>query len=535
MSSPAAAPSLARGAATVTLATALSRLTGFVRVVVVAATMGTTYLANTYQTANTAPNVVFELLAAGVLTSVFVPTFVQYLIGDRRDEGWSAANALGSVALVGLIGLSVLLALLAPAVMTVLTLGVKDAGLREAEVELGTRLLRLFSPQIALYGLGMIMTAALHAHRRFFLAAVAPIFNNVVVIGVYLTYGAMRGDGPPSVRGISPEEVLVLGLGTTLGVLAMTMSLAPQLFRLGWRIRWSFDLRHEAVRRGARVGAWALGYAGGYQAGLIVVLLLANRIKGGVAAYQWAFTFFYMPHALFAVPIFNVLFTVMSEHAARSEQADLVERMRDGLRMLAFILVPIAAALLVTADVLARVTLEYGVMSGAGTQLVGRVLASFAVGLPAYSAFLVLTRAFYALGDARTPALVNAATVAVASAVGAVAFLTMRPGWKVPGLALGHSIAFAIGTVLLGRIFARRAGAVGGTKLNAAVTRLVIATFLSLAAMLVVETAIPDATKQAALMDLLGTAIAGGAVYLFAQARMKSPELKRLRALARGR
>src|ERR671932_2231863 len=94
--------SLSRGALAVTVATFISRVTGFVRVAVVAAAMGTTFLANTYQTANTAPNVLFELVAAGVLTSVFVPTFVEYIVKDEHREGWEAANALTSVAIVGL-------------------------------------------------------------------------------------------------------------------------------------------------------------------------------------------------------------------------------------------------------------------------------------------------------------------------------------------------------------------------------------------------------------------------------------------------
>src|SRR5919106_2241185 len=120
---------LARGAAIQTIASAVSRVTGFLRVVAVAAAMGTTFLANTYQTANTAPNVVFELLAAGVLTSVFVPTFVDYIVRDRAQEGWDAANAMTSVALVGLIGLALIVALLAPAIMWILTLGVSDQAL----------------------------------------------------------------------------------------------------------------------------------------------------------------------------------------------------------------------------------------------------------------------------------------------------------------------------------------------------------------------------------------------------------------------
>ena len=525
--------SLARGAAAITAATAASRVTGFVRVIVVAGTMGTTYLANTYQTANTAPNVVFELLAAGVLTSVFVPTFVEYLVGERKQEGWGAVNALASTALVALIGLSVLLAFAAPLVMSLLTLGVEDPNLRAAEIDLGARLLRLFSPQIALYGLGMIMTAALHAHRRFFLAAFAPIFNNIVVIAVYLVYASMRGPRPPRVDQVTDAEVLVLGLGTTLGVAVMTFCLLPQLLRLGWRMRWRLEPRHEAVRRGLRVGSWALGYAGGYQAGLVVVLLLANRIEGGVAAYQWAFTFFYMPHALFAQPIFNVLFTAMSEHAAKDQIEGVVKRMRDGLGMLAFILTPIAVALLITAQLLVSVTLDYGVMSGTGAELVGRVLMAFAMGLPAYSAFLVYTRAFYATKDARTPALINAATVGVASGIGALLFWALPSDWSVPGLAFAHSVAFIGGALVIGRMFRRHVGVAQGPGLIASFSRVGVASLIALISMVVVSIVIPEGDKSQSLLELLVTWLIGGTAYLTVHAQMRSPELRRLTALVK--
>ena len=523
--------SLARGAATITVATALSRLTGFVRVIVVAAAMGTTFLANTYQTANTAPNVVFELVAAGVLTSIFVPTFVEYLVKGREEEGWEAANALASVALVALVGLSVVVALAAPWLMRALTIGVASGELRDREVALGTTFLRLFAPQIAFYGAGMIMTGALHAHRRFGMAAVAPIFNNVIVIGVYVAYALMRGGRDPSVGDITTAETLVLGIGTTAGVIAMTVCLIPSLSKLGWRFRFRFDTKHPAVRRGAKLGVWALGYAGGYQAGLIVVLLLANKVRGGVAAYQWAYTFFYLPHALFAIPIFHVLFTAMSEHVAKGESPQFLERLRDGLAMLMFLLLPLAAYALIVATPLTRLTLEYGVMTGTGAEQVGRVLAAFVVGLPTYSAFLVYTRAYYALGDVKTPALVNAASVAVASAAGAVLFFWFPEDKAVAGLALGHSIGFATGALVLARLFAARQGALGGTRLGSAVRRSLAMSVPAVAAMILAEWLLPQGSKLALAMTIALTGVVGAVVYLGGMRLIGSPELKRVQAL----
>ncbi|MGH2791813.1 MAG: murein biosynthesis integral membrane protein MurJ [Actinomycetota bacterium] len=523
--------SLARGAAVITVATAVSRLTGFVRVVVVAAAMGTTFLANTYQTANTAPNVVFELVAAGVLTSVFVPTFVDYLVKGEREEGWRAANALTTVALVALVAIAAVVALLAEPIMRLLTLGVDDPSLRTQQIALGATFLRLFTPQIVFYGAGMIMTAALHANRKFALAAVAPIFNNLVVIGVYVAYAVIRGDRPPTVEGITSTETLVLGLGTSLGVVAMTVCLIPQLVKLGWHFRFRWEPRHPAVRKAGKLGVWALGYAGGYQAGLIVVLMLANGVEGGVAAYQWAYTFFYMPHALFAVAIFNVLFPAMSEHVARGEAEGLLERLRDGLGMLAFILLPTAALMLAGAQPIAQLTLQYGVMTESGARLVARVLAAFVVGLPTYSAFLVATRAYYALGDTKTPTLVNAGAVVVASALGAGLFFAAGDAWAVPALALSHSVAFAFGAVALLVLLSRRVGRVGTPELARSLWRSISVSLLALAAMGAIAYALPESTKVEALVSFAAIVVTGGAIYIGLMAKLRAPELRRFASL----
>lgn len=527
--------SLARGAAIITVATFVSRLTGFVRVVVVAGAMGTTFLANTYQTANTAPNLMFELLAAGVLTSIFVPTFIEYLVRDEREEGWHAANVLTTVALVGLTILAVVLALAAPWIMRVLTIGVDRVDIRAREIALGTDFLRLFAPQVVFYGAGMIMTGALHAHRRFAMAAIAPIFNNVVVIGVYITYAVMRGDKSPTIALIDTSEMWVLGAGTTLGVIVMTACLIPDLMRLGWRFRWRFDRSHPAVRKAMRLGVWALGYAGGYQAGLIVVLILANRVEGGVAAYQWAYTFFYVPHALFAAPIFHVLFPAMTEHATKGEKPEFMMRLKDGLDMLTFVLLPIAALMLIVAVPLAKVCLEFGVMSGTGAALIGRVIGAFAIGLPAFSAFLVLTRAYYAHSDTKTPTLVNAATVAVSSAVGAILFFVLTADWSVAGLAFGHSFGFFLGTGALAFLLARRLGAGMSMWWSRALARALLFGSVAAGAMWLAGSLVPAATKTQALANVLIVSVVGIAVYGGLMLWAKSPELLRVTSVVKRR
>lgn len=524
--------SLARGAAAIAVATAVSRVTGFLRVVAVAAAMGTTFLANTYQSANTAPNLVFELVAAGVLTSVFVPTFVDYLVKGRREEGWEAANALTSVALAGLAMLALVLALGAPWLMRTLLIGV-DPGVREDALRVGTSFLRLFAPQVIFYGAGMIMTGALHAHRRFGMAAVAPIFNNIVVIAVYLIYISVRRGNPTEIGSTTTGEIWLLGAGTTAGVVAMTVCLIPALKGLGWRFRFRWDPSHPAVRRGARLGVWALGYAGGYQAGLIVVLILANRIEGGVAAYQWAFTFFYLPHAIVGVPIFNVLFTAMAEHVSAGERDAVALRLRDGLGMLAFILLPLAAFLVILAAPLSVFTLSYGVMTREGAIMVARVLAAFAVGLPLYSAFLVFTRGFYALGDTKTPALVNAGSVTLATVAGALLFFTLPQGWSVAGLAAGHSIGFGVGCFLLARLLKQPLQVDLPARLVRSLAAPAAGTLVLSAVSVLLVVPFSDAGRLGSLTGLVLAGAGGGAAYVTVMARRGSAELESLNRLIR--
>jgi putative peptidoglycan lipid II flippase len=285
------------------------------------------------------------------------------------------------------------------------------------------------------------------------------------------------------------------------------------------------------VRRGARLGAWALGYAGGYQAGLIVVLALANRVEGGVAAYQWAYTFFYLPHALFGVPIFSVLFTAMAERAAVADVAGVTERLRQGLGMLAFILIPIAAGAFVLAAPVSVVVLDHGAMGRADAALVGRVLAMFALGLPAFSAFLVLTRAFYALGETKVPAIVNGIAVLMSSISGATLFVMLDDPWKVPGLALGHSIGSLLGAAVLSARLGNRLGPIGDRRLVSAIGRAmvvaVVAAFV-MAGVHLIGRGMPAGVRVAA------AALVGIALYVALMAWLKAPELARLRSLVRG-
>src|SRR5206468_6699845 len=204
-----------------------------------------------------------------------------------------------------------------------------------AERELATFFLRWFMPQIVFYGLGAVATGLLNAHRRFAVPMFAPILNNLVVIATMLAFAAMPGPAHPTVDGVTTAQRYVLAIGTTLGVVAMTVALWPSLRRLGFRFRWRLEWRSEAIRRIARLAAWVFLYVLINQLGLLQIIVLAAG-HTGYTAYISAFTFFQLPHAIFAVSIMTALLPPLSSHWAAGEATAFRVLLARGIRSTAF-------------------------------------------------------------------------------------------------------------------------------------------------------------------------------------------------------
>jgi putative peptidoglycan lipid II flippase len=525
--------SVARSTAAMTALTALSRATGFARIVVVAAVLGTTYLGNTYQSANTVPNLVFELFAAGALQAVLLPTLVEAM--DRRDqrEAEHVAGSLLGLAAAGLAALAVVGMALAPWLMRALMSGVEPESVREAQVRLGTFFLWFFLPQVVLYAAGMVATGVLHARGRFALPAFAPVLNNVVVTVAYGLFWWLRDGREPSLDLRTAEKAVLAG-GTTLGVVALTALPVAAVARSGFSLRPRLDHRHPLVRRVARLSGWAALYLAMSQVLLAAVLVLANRVEGGVVAYQVAFTFFLLPHGLFSIPVFTALYPRLARQAQAEDWDGYRRSVARGVWALAFFARPATAAFCTLAGPLSR-TVLFGATGGAGSEQVARALAAFAPGLLGYGARLLLARAFTALGDTRTPALVNVG-VAAAGAVGmAIAFAAAPPEWRVAALAGVHSAVHLAGAAvlvaLLGRRLPGRRAPVEGRRLAGPA----LAAALGAVAAWVACAALDGSGRGAAAVSLAAGGVALGAVYLWGQRLLGGPRPAELVALARGR
>jgi putative peptidoglycan lipid II flippase len=448
-------PSTARAAAGMGAITALSRFMGFVRVLVVLLVLGTTALGNAFNSANMLSNVLFELLAAGALSGVLVPTFVNLLErGDRKGAEDVAGGVLG-MALLVLGGVTVLGVVTAPWLARVLTQGADPATLDDQR-ELVTYLLRFFLPQVMLYAAGTIATAVLHAKRKFVITAAAPIGNTVVMVLCLLAFRLVAGPDPG--LDLSDGERWLLIAAATGGVVAFVVPLLAACASTGFRLRPRWPGGDQRIMEALAHSGWgvALHTVAGMLLGAAVIA--GNAVDGGVAAYQFAWVVFLAPYGIIGQPIHTAVLPELVTEAREEGPTRVVESLRWAMERLALLVLPVMAAMMALALPAMRL-IKFGEITDDGVGLLAAALVGLAVGLYAYSAMLLLARGYYALGDSRTPGLVALASGVVGVAVMFLGALFADGAALVAVLGLGHSVAYILGALVLARGLVRLGGA----------------------------------------------------------------------------
>ncbi len=500
-----------RHAAVMTVGTALSRLTGFLRLTAMTATLGVTVssLGSIYTVANLTPNIVYELILGGILTSVFVPVFVERLETHGAADARDVANRIITLVLVILVIVAALGALFAEQIIRLYLVSSDDVD-RDAQIQLGVFFLRWFMPQVVFYGVGAVATGLLQAHRRFAAPMFAPVLNNLVVIGTFIAYAIVRGSRSPTVEGITDAERTILAIGTTLVVVTMTVALWPSLRSIGYRIWLRTGWRHEAVRQLVRLAAWVAVYVAANQLSYTVVIVLNNRFDAGPQIYTTAFIVFQLPHAIFAVSIFTALLPGMSERWATGRPEGVRELVSRGLRDTAVVTIPAALGLFALAEPVARVLFEHGAAVDADAVAIGRTLQGFAAGLLFFSSFQLLTRTFYAMQDTRTPALVNVLIGCVN--VGAAVLYTVPMGLGLRGMAFAHATSYLVGATVLLILLRRRLGPIDGARIAMTIGRTTLAAIASAAAALGVIALLGPPEEEGVLQQVavVGSAVAAG-------------------------
>jgi putative peptidoglycan lipid II flippase len=488
------------------VATFTSRGIGFVRVWVIAAVLGTTYLGNTYQSSNSVSNVLFELLAAGALSAVLVPTFVALLSDGEQDRAERLAAGMLGLGLLAMGLVTVVGVAFAPQIARLLSSGAPTPGISEQQVELSTFLLYFFIPEICLYVLGTVATGILYAKKRYVITAVAPIANTFFVVTSLVVFWLVAGSEPG--LDLSTGEKLILGLGGLLGVIGFVGVPVIALIRTGFRFRPSLRARDPQLRRMLSLSGWAVFQHGGVGVLLLASIVMGNQVAGGVVAYQFAFVAFLAPYAILAQPVQTTTLTEVSLDASRGDTAAFADRVRWALDGTATLVLPVTAAYVA----LAKPAMEVIHVGDNRVDLYAAALASLGVGLFFYCTFLLLARCSYALGDSRTPALVAFGAAIVGASAMVIGGLTVSDGpAKVVVLGLGHSLAYLISSSVMFVVLRRR---LGHPLFPHALWRsLALSIVLGVTAWLVVRALSPDG-RVPVLATLLAIGVVGGASYL---------------------
>lgn len=520
---------LVRSTAILAVGTLASRVTGLLRWVAAAFAMGATSsrLADSYQFANTAPNQLYELALGGVLTSVLVPLFVDALENKSEREAWrDVANVFWSSLVLGSLA-SVLLVLCAPWVLRVTA-----AGLEGQDFAFGVLLLRMFAFQVLFYALNALCGAVLNARRHFAVPAFTPVLNNVIVIGVYVWFASALS-GPPTTD-LPPSLTWLLGIGTTAGVAVMAVANLPAVRRHS-HLRPHMDLRAPILRRLLALSVWTVLYVVTNQVGLVVIQRIASRQQGAYAAWNYALLFFQLPNGIFAVSVVTALLPSLAQRWALQDLEGMKRRLGEGLRLVAFLVLPAAIALGLLAYPIIAVFFGYGNFGSSDTDLVAKVLAYFAFGLVPFTLFMLALRTFYAMKDTRTPFVVN--LVATAAAI-PIYLLLSRP-MGIYGVALGYSISYGIAAVLAWFLLRRRLGKLLSRADSRAIARIIASCVpftIVLVAVLLLDPVVNSGSRPVwfVVEVLIGTTVA--LVAYIGSARLAGvDEVGHLRALLRRR
>lgn len=436
-----------------TVAVAFSRVTGYLRIFALAYALGVGLRSTTpdaYNLANVMPNMFYELLAGAILASVLIPMFTKHLVSNEKVEAWGLVNTITNLALV-VLGSIVILAIFFPApfVYTQTFLAQGTAPIDEI-----TFFFRVFAPQIVFYALAAIYSAILFSHKKFLVPTIAPVLNNIVVIFTVMVLYIPVSESDPQLG------LWILALGTTLGVVVMTMVLLPSVLKLGLKYRPVINLKHPSIAKFGALSLPVLGFVILNQIGLTALINIAVQFPGGVSAYIYAMPLFQLTYAVLSYPISNALFPYLSEHAAKENMPAFREQVSLGVRTIGYLLIPATLLVFVLSTPLVRVLLEHGVFgSEAGaTALTAAMLQGLALGIFSFSLWMFVTKGFYALHDTITPMWVTGVGTVVL--VGLLFLFVAMFG--VTGIGYAVAAQHLIASTLLLYMLRRKLGTIDG-------------------------------------------------------------------------
>ncbi|MGW5848122.1 murein biosynthesis integral membrane protein MurJ [Streptomyces sp. NPDC055254] len=539
------AAGLLRSSALMAAGTIVSRITGFLRTLVIAGAIGVGTFNDTYQIANTLPTMIYVLVGGGALNAVFIPQLVRAMKNDS-DGGQAYANRLLTLVVVLLAAITTVCVLAAPVFITMMSPKIASD---PQQMDVAVAFARYCLPTMFFMGVHVVLGQILNARGRFGAMMWTPVLNNIVVIATFgafiWAFGGFTTSGVNAAT-VTADGVRLLGLGTLLGLTVQALAMLPYLRDAGFSPRLRFDWKGHGLGKAARLAKWTFFFVLANQIGLVVVTQLATWAGSvaekqghpgtGITAYNYALLLWQMPQAIITVSVMTAVLPRISRSAHDGDATAVRDDISYGLRTSAVAIVPCAFAFLALGVPMA--TLLYA-GSGAGAQNIGYVLMAFGLGLIPYSVQYVVLRGFYAYEDTRTP-FYNTVIVAAVNAAGSAASFFLLPArWAVVGMAAAYGLGYAVGVgVAWRRLRTRLGGDLDGAHIMRTYARL---TGACVPAAAVAGAAAYGVTRWLG-SGVLGSAtalVAGGialaAVFLIAAKRMRIEELNAMVGMVRGR
>lgn len=504
--------------------TLASRLLGFLRWVVQAATVGSGAMAGAYSSANQIPNVFYEVVVGGALAGTVVPLLAGAIAHGQREKVRETASGLLGLTLALLVPLAVLMALFAePLAQLLVTSDTRMGGDKAAITywggshQLVVAFLRMFALQIPLYGLGVVLTGVLQAYNRFTWPALAPIFSSLVVMLTYGIYGALIDAGHYA------QAVLTLGWGTTAGVAALSLPLLWPVHRLGLGLRARLRLPAGTFTQLRSLAGAGIAALIAQQISVLTVVAVARRYgsAGTIAIYQYTQAIYVLPYAVLAVPLATVVYPQLAARLA----AKHVSRETKDLIANSTALVTLAAcvgsgALMLGAPVAQQV---FGLITA--VDYMGAALVAFAPGLVGYALIYQLTRVLYVLDAARSAALATCLGWLVVAGASWVFSANAKGSAVLVYLGVASSAGMSLAGVALALVLARRVGA------RALVPSLkIVALYLVVSAPALALAQLLDPTSALGVVGLLALALAVAGVIALGGVRLVPQSIKVLRS-----
>ena len=438
---------LFRASGVMALGTIISRITGFIRGILIVAVLGTTLLADTFNVANTMPNILYNLLVGGALTAIFIPQLVRSF--DHEDGGDSFTSRLITTISVILFALVALGVIFAPALVRLYAPEFFTTGF-EAEKEIAIAFTRYCLPQIFFLGLFTMLGQVANARGSFGPLMWAPIANNLV--GILLFGGFLLFSPGVDITNITSFQIQILGWGTTISVVVQALVLLPVIKRLGITIRPQFGLR--GLGKSFNLAGWTLVYVLISQLGYLVTVNVATSAavrsaQAGIAAgvgytpYTYAYFVMLLPYSIVTISIITAILPHISKLALAGKPEEVKAQLIRAIKLVGVITIPSAVAFLLFGSLITEV-IFIGIPI-ADSRYIGYVLSALSFGLVAFSINLILIRGFNAFEDTRTQVISILFINLISVGLSYFSLYFLKNQWVTIGLGVAFSISYLLG------------------------------------------------------------------------------------------